>query len=488
MNLKTSFALAIVFMVLGTFAVFDPLHWKEKKEEGKERDGHVVWLKDTKLDSLVLHARDIRIGFSCEGKEGCSVDGNGDWKILEPAQDMADQSNMGAFLSSLKNLLPVEQSDVEAGASLAEYGLDKPQSMLEYTIHGQKTPQYIKIGNPSAIGPNVYIYSSASPSKLYLVANNFHEQVKKDLFYWRNKKIFRDIISYDVQSLSWKNSAGKYFSFSYQNNQWQMKSPLDVKANQVMLDGLLNTLLYLQATSIELEKKDAPESKKILRGKPSLVLTLEAKGQKEELQFFKKTKDKREKNPREQLYVSSNKKPTLFVVEASSLERFEKDLQELRNRHLLTAMDKNAVASAEFNFMRDKKRIAFQRDGADWKRADGEALKELSQSRIKNFVDSLSLADVKRIDLAKTSAWSAIPELELVLKDAAKKELAKMHFVLVNKKYALTEGELKGELRVLDDNFLKVLPVRVSDFEEANNKQVITSEKEDKEHEAEHGH
>ena len=111
MNLKTSLILALIFLVLGTVAVFDPLGWKEKKEEAKEKSVKVLWLKDDKIEWLALNANNVRVRMECANEVACNFDSQGAWSITEPAKDLGDSANIGSFLSSMKNLTAVEQVD-----------------------------------------------------------------------------------------------------------------------------------------------------------------------------------------------------------------------------------------------------------------------------------------------------------------------------------------------------------------------------------------
>lgn len=473
MNLKTSFTLAIVFLVLGTFALFDPLHTKEKREEAKEKEGHVFWLKDEKVEWFALNANNVRTQLTCTVAEGCSFDSNGAWSIKEPIQDSGDAANIGSFLSSLKNLAPVEQVDVEASASLAEFGLDKPQMVLEFKLKGAKEISYLKFGSSSAIGSNTYAYASASPTKVSLIASFFSDQVKKPFFYWRNKKLFPTLAASDVKFFSWKNAAGKIFSFERKDSAWQMLSPLAVGASQPMLDGLVNSVLFLQTESVEFETKDSPEARKLLAAKPALQVFLD-KEKKQMLSFYKKAGAGKVR-----YYATAPDRSNIVLVDGAALNRFDKELIEFRNRKLLSVDEKNRIQSIELTFPREQKTIVLERNGTDWKRVSGEDVKSgLSQTRIKNTVDALAVAQVQDfISQKKSSAWKQAADLEMLAKDAEKKVLGKFRFVVSARRAVLSAGEVSDELRSFGEDFAQVLPIRINDLEESSNKKVITQEK-----------
>jgi len=482
-NLKTSFILTILFLLLGTFALFDPLRLKEKKEEQKSKDTKALWLKDAKIEWFALNANNIRVMLECEISDGCNFDGQGKWKTIEPAKDKGDAANIGAFLSAMKNLTPVEQVDIEASESLTEYGLDKPNAMVEFKLKGSSNIDYIKLGNASVIGSNVYAYTSMSPQKIFLVASNFSEQMKKDFFHWRNKKFFPTLEANEVKVLSWRNKKKNIFEFEHQGENWFFKKPIQAKTNQQIIDGLLNTILYLQVEKIAFDDKTSIDAKKILQQEPILQVFLESE-KKSELIFYKK--NKKESGVKEQYYAVSPERNNIALVDAAALDRFNRDLIAFRDRKILSLEEKNSIEQLELHFPKEKKQITLERSGADWKRKDRSEWKGiLSQTRIKNFIDALGIAEAVNIVTEKNNPLDKYVDLKLVItkNDKTKRDF---RFLLKSKRYAVTKGELANEFKLMGEDFLKVLPIRFNDLEEKANKKVIVEEKRDGQHEHTH--
>ena len=117
----------IVFLILGTFAIFDPLRRQEKAEQKKERESHVLWLKDKKLASITVAAKGSEVKLECAKKDvGCPFDGSGDWILTAPTQDNADSSAVGSLASTLLNLTHSEVVDFSGSTpDPKEFGLDQ---------------------------------------------------------------------------------------------------------------------------------------------------------------------------------------------------------------------------------------------------------------------------------------------------------------------------------------------------------------------------
>ena len=61
MSPRTLLVLMVLFVGLGTFAIFDPLRRKEKAEEEKDRSEHVVLLEGKRLEKDIQAATDKSI-------------------------------------------------------------------------------------------------------------------------------------------------------------------------------------------------------------------------------------------------------------------------------------------------------------------------------------------------------------------------------------------------------------------------------------------
>lgn len=469
MNTRVSLVLMILFIVLGSFAFFDPLGTKEKEEAKQERESRVVWLKDTRLESITVPGTKL----ACALPEGCAYDSSGDWLMKKPIEDNADPSTVGTLASTLFNLSPNEKIDFDAPPDAHEFGLDQPQAKAELKIKGQAEPVLFQFGKASAVGPSVYLSVSTSPNRLFLVPNYIPGMLTKDPFHWRSKRLFPKANASAIDRLQWK-SEKLTISAKREGEEWRLEKPIAAKAGKIMLEGLASTLAQASAKAVGTKTS----------GRPLLEIEFSAaNGPKQKLLLYSANK--------KEFLATTGENGAIYVVEAAAFGRFQKSLADYRERSVLDAPTRQKIDEATFSFPREKQAVTMKRTGTEWAIATGDKpAGNLSQSRIHSFLDSLRDSDFQgRFPLSgksrEASAYkSQTADLELELKSEGA-TLLKTRFVVFDRQWALTEGE--GEVRSLATSFLQFLPVRVSDFDEASNKTVVHSEPEKGAHDG-HSH
>lgn len=478
MSPKTTLVLMFVLLASISLAFFDPFRLKEKSEQKHELEIHLFWLKDKKLTELKVRNKNQEIEMRCAQKEGCAFDVTADWKMLAPIVDIADSANISSLTSSLLNLTPVDRLKFDSPPNLKEYGLDAPEYSMEIKVLGEAEPYKLSFGREAAVGPTMYAISNRLPNQILLIANYFPAALKKDLFYWRNKKVFSGLEVDQLTELNWIGPKGR-MRFLKKEAKWQILEPIEARANQIMVEGLATTLAYAAAKDIFSDSKSSVQSKKIIASKPIWDFHFLAKDIPYDLSLFKSdSKD---------FIAATKSRDILYKIDPIVFDRFSKDIAEYRERKILPPEEKERLDEIHFHFLRDKKKLSLKMNGMNWDYLSGEKPAEpLSQKRISSFIDSLFSMDVQSFSSGPEYALfnRAIGDLELELY-TGQKLIKKMRFMMNARRFALTEGEGK-EVRVLGEDFLRLLPIRFSDLFESTNKQfVIPSPKVEAPH---HGH
>gem|GEM_PF-7067779 len=479
MSLRTILVLMIVFIVLGSFAIFDPLRRAEKNDEKKERESHVVWLKDKKLEGLRIVGKNPATELICAIKDGCPFDGKGEWNMNQPVEGHADASAAATLASTILNLRHNERLEFPGAApDPKEFGLDQPNAELTVKLKGEP-PMVLKFGKSAAVGPNVYLSVSSEPTKIFLVPSYVTDMVNKDSFHWQNKRILPNVESTGFTRLGWKNKKIGELRAYKMDGLWRMDRPIAALASQVMLEGLASTVSYASAKSIFSPWRGTVEAKGLLKGKPELEIGFStADGNAHEVKLFAKPGHK--PGTARELVAVVDKEPVMFNLEASVFDRFQKDLLEYRQRSVLDDNVRAQVDEARFSFPREKLEAWFKLEGSQWKYVSGAKPTEaISSVRFNGFLDGLRDADFKGFFPVKGNSAEAkafrtqTPDLHVELKGGGKL-LLQAAFVVFNRSVALTSAE--NDVRSLGDSFLRVLPVRLSDLNESSNKQVVVKE------------
>ena len=93
MSARVSLVLMILFIGLAYLAFFEPLRTQQKEEERADRESHVVWLKEAKLEEIHVRGEKPPVDLLCASKDKtCPFDGSGEWTISAPEKGNADAS------------------------------------------------------------------------------------------------------------------------------------------------------------------------------------------------------------------------------------------------------------------------------------------------------------------------------------------------------------------------------------------------------------
>jgi hypothetical protein len=463
MNLKTSLVLMFLFMGLGSVAFFDPFRLEEKKSR-EEEEKQLLPIKEKVVNEISIKngARSVKI--ACAAAEGCKLDGEANWKVTEPVADTGDTSAITTLANAVVNLRSIEKVPLDAPMDPKEFGFEQGKPTLE--IRTKDGIFQLETGAPTAVGPNIYVRKPGENQMVYVVAAYFPQMLDKDVFHWRNKRIFPGLEAEKVSELGWK---GREVSLKArkENGKWQIESPIKAPANFVMLEGLASTLAYVTAQGI-LEKG---------AGKPELEI--EFSGGKIALA----PKPGPAKGARE-LVASANGK--FFLVDAAPFDRFRKGMLEYRERRLFP--DLGQVTELELSFPRENKRIQLKKAAA-WAAEGGDKpAEELSQQRINALAEALAQGEASAFLPAANPGARQYrqhkPDLEVALPGGRKAS-----FLIAERKMALTEGVLPGEVRAFTGPFLAALPIRFEDLYASHNKLAPQLKKEEDGHDhSHHGH
>lgn len=475
-----------VFLLLGGFVAYDYFWMKPKREESAIQETHVAWIKDERLEQIKLANVKAPVSLTCIYPEGCPPDATADWKLEAPMVDAGDSTSIGSLASTILNLTYLEKLDFDSVPDPKEFGLGEGAKRLEIKLKDEPEPLVLEVGSGTASGPNVYVWSSRTPNRLYVVASYFAQMLDKDLFHWRNKRLFPKLETENVTALEWKGKSS--LKAVKKDGEWKIESPIAADANHIMMEGLVSTLVYSSAISIFSDSSSNPETKKAMAGRPAMEFTFtDLKGERA-LKLFS-----RGKTP--EFFAVAGEGGPVYLVDGAPFDRFSKPLLEYRDRRIFAKRDAGSVDEMELKFPREGKQVTLTlKDGA-WTPKENQP-EPLSQSRIKSIVSALFNVEATVFLPSSSQAATLLRtqpvDVEVRLNGAALPE-AKARFLVMERKSAITEGRTPAEVRIYGEDLLKALPIRLQDLYETNNKTVIPETKKENdghnhEHHSGHGH
>lgn len=472
MSLRTTLILMWVFLLIGGAVSYDYFWLKAERENSQELEKHVLRLQDKLLVKItILGPKGVEL--ICGMPNGCPPDGTADWKLVAPVQDTADSSSVGSLASAALNLTFLEKVEFEENPDPKEFGFSAEPRKLEIWVKGEKEPVVVEIGGSTAAGPNVYVANPKEPKRLYMVANYFAQMLDKDLFHWRNKRLFPGVETENISVLEW--SAASKFRAVKKEGEWKIEKPQAVDGNSIMLEGLVSTLVYSAAKAVFADSVNAPEVKKASTAKPVMEFSFEEKEKTHRLKLYARPKVD------EYLAVSSEG-GAAFLVTSLPFARFNRPMLEFRDRKIFLKGDSGAVDEITFNFPRESKQISLKLENMQWQAVEKVA-EPISQHRVQAILNRLFQSEATAFLPSSSQAAKLLnsqPVDVVVELKGPNLPSTKSKFLVVQRKSAITEGRTSDEVRAYGEDLLKVLPIRLQDLYESSNKLVIpTKEEED---------
>lgn len=192
---------------------------------------------------------------------------SGSWKMKDPIDSPASDSEVSSLLSSLEFLRAtqfMDEPEYTQTASLNKIGFDKPAGSVEITLE-KGLKQKIDFGNK--VGEQIYVRVEGNPS-LAMVSDSFSTFFNKKVDDWREKKLVV-FNRFDVEKVRINQKNVQYDFSKGKEDSWTMnspeKGPVDADKVQAVLEKL------------ELAEIDKFGDQKSLTGEPVLQVDLSSK-------------------------------------------------------------------------------------------------------------------------------------------------------------------------------------------------------------------
>lgn len=404
-------ALAVALFLLGALAIWLETKHRPQKEAKEEEQKKVFALKDSSVRTLRLTDSTRSIELQCLDTSAklCKPGDQSKWEISAPRKSKADDSNANSLLSSLSNLNATEVIDLKEEteekrqALLKEYGLDAQARAGAATrkasmkIGDIESTLYLGASHPIGEGIFALVEKDGKPeeSRVLVIPSFFKSSFEHDLSYWRDKKLLT-LASHEVGSFA-LDSSRTQVQGERKDGQWQLKSlgktPEEFAGDTETIEGLLSSAAHLSAKEFASESKSDAKAKAALQGTRSLLsfsITKEGKTEKGEknppieIKFFGKEK------PAKKLYVTVSNLDPLFELDASSEERLNKSVKDLRLSKLITSMERFGAKRVEFAGKPvGAKPLLIKQENSKWI-LSGEEKSEIDQDKVTGTLDKLS--------------------------------------------------------------------------------------------------
>jgi hypothetical protein len=206
------------------------------------RDKTVLKLERDKIETLAVSTTARQLQFA---------KADGEWQITEPIKGRADFTSVDGLLSRLHTLQSKSIAAPEP-ASLAEYGLDKPEATVRL---GSGSSQATLLIGKSA-GEGVVYAKDASRPAVVTIESSLLDDVKKDVADFRQKDLF-DARAFTSTKLEvTRNGQTSVFEKTKSKNKdgqdeekWKQTAPAARDVDQATVDTLISAITAARATT-----------------------------------------------------------------------------------------------------------------------------------------------------------------------------------------------------------------------------------------------
>ncbi|MCX7824609.1 MAG: DUF4340 domain-containing protein [Verrucomicrobiae bacterium] len=317
------------------------------------------------------------------------------WFLREPLAYRASGSEINSICSELEFL---ERKDIitpkemkEKSTKLVDYGFDKPAAELTFSRKDKATT--VKIGKASPVGNTVYI-QIAGRDDILLVDKSLLTKLDRKIEEFRDKSVAefstfqatRLEISQAKKVIELVKAPKPGVAASVTDKIWRIAQPLNARADQGKVDGLLDKLRDLKAESFVTDKP--ADMKTYDLDQPQLELTVYTSEQEGAIivQFGGALKDDATK-----VYCKRKGSDTILAVRSDIVKDFTVQVNDLRDKKLADFNTDDAKQVA-INFANQT--IRLNKDGEDWKLVEPEAVKAES-SEVSTLLGTITGIEVK---------------------------------------------------------------------------------------------
>lgn len=319
---RYTIAALLVFAVL--------LAWVLTQERGRVPEkGEVFRLQISEIDRLEVEQDDKKIALEKRGE---------DWYLVEPVQGLADKDTVEPMVKAVAEL----KTDVREDADLTapEYGLQAPVMMVVFTGLRNKSTT-IKLGAETPVGGKLFATISGR-AHLHLVPTMFKSQLDKEFEDLREKSLAPGLKADDVQKVTITRGEQTIVAQKTKNDDkdlWRLREPLDTKADRWAVQSVVDAIKNAEARDFAQLPEDMNE---FGLDEPQALVTLKLKDSKtiavslgrEVTKEVKKTFSE-ETETKDLVYVQTEGRPEILLVESDLVAKVSKKVLELRDKHIL---------------------------------------------------------------------------------------------------------------------------------------------------------
>lgn len=233
----------IILVLLSVYLYFGEIKKRQKQETEKNKEETIYQdLKKDDVTEIVVKTQDEKFI--------CKKVGN-DWMLEHPIKDHADDGTIGSILDRHST---AKANRIIKEATLADYGLDKPEVYIEF-ITKDKT-HTLNMSGYTPTGESAYAVKPGDTSTVYLVPKHMRLDCEKELKDFRYKGLLKFTDDKVTEIIVNLNEKDKKYKLRKEGEWWYIVSPVSKTAKNERVSTYLS---YFKNTGIKnfIDVKDA---------------------------------------------------------------------------------------------------------------------------------------------------------------------------------------------------------------------------------------
>jgi hypothetical protein len=403
MRFKGTWALFLVFAVLGGYVYFTEFRGKEERQKQEEAKKKVFPVEEKDIAEISLIYPDRTITGVKKGEK--------QWQITSPPGIEADSEEWEQLAS---NVPRIEREDAVAqnASDLAPFGLKDPPVKLSAKMSGGKTLEILfGAENPKKTHNYATLPGGAD---VFLTASNWTRTFTKNVSDLRNKKVL-EFETEDIDSVKIVEGA-KELEAQKSGEEWNLKKPVETKADASEISSFTSSIRFARVNSFP----DPPvDAKAAGLEQPAITITLhDGKAKADRTLLIGKTSET------DRFYARDASRDTIFIIDKEITEKARRPLFDWRDKSI-TKVDRDKIEKIEV--LRGADMLSLLKAGSDWKLPDD---KKLQWDKVSAMLNALDFEKAKEIiDAPKALSTYGLdkPRLQVVLRQGSN-ELARVEF------------------------------------------------------------
>jgi len=316
------------------------------------RDKTVLALDQTQVKRLEVHHEDHLIAVESEGDKG--------WKMVAPLEAKADKTKVNDLISTINGAKVKEFID-DTPQDLVKYGLNPPRWRLSFFIGDDRAEKSLLLGDEDTAKGGVHAKRGAM-DHVFLVETKLLEKIPQDAGDWRDRMLMafkREEVEKveirtgdDTTAVACVDHCGQI-----PDDRWQIKQPMEAKADAVKVRTLLRSLEELKVKTFVAEM--AEDLTPYGLANPAAQISIWRKENTDPITVLLG----REDADKGGYYLKLAERPAVYLIDTKDYSDLVKKAPDLRDRKLL-AFKARDVRKLEIKHADGE--VVIEGDGESW--------------------------------------------------------------------------------------------------------------------------